>query len=764
MAYHFNASVVDAGGAGRPTPSSSGYGDNNADGLRVVIVGAGIAGLATALSLRQQGHHVTVTKFPFRLFSSGAIQVLPSIDADGCNQVLERSTLSEEDGASVDLPPHANGALRRFGLFAENLGGNTTCNGACLSQRNAVTEFDQAGNRRSYTAQTSALWQHPWYRVSRKALHDALREAATSTEGPGSPAVLKLRSAVSEVDPVTGSVYLQGGEQVQGDLVVGADGIHSKLRETLVKNNEGHHDVVRSSYSFYIPNKTLASHATLAKYVKEDGQSFSWVGSDRRLDFRPLSNNTEINVLVTCPTSQSDGTTDLSHSRGKKSTLAGLFKDFHADVGEIVALADDPTLQVWNLYDVPGSLSSIKERLILIGEAAHTAYGSQRVHNTGQALDDVGALAALLPAATAPDRVPDALAFYLEFRQERLDRIAESVKSVEAQVIASSTGDNELGIDQLTACLLGYDAWDAAKQAGQRHFNKHNRKNWLRQPIQLGLYPSLRQHASGKLRRPQNHVTWTRYAIRFRTSRTVLDGFLGEGFSFRSPSSVAEASWVSGWTKGMDWLGGDGYHHTALMLHNVDYTKKNGEVIHGSYLVMMIEDQTDAILGGHDDSGMAKLYCEIDFRRIDGKAKVTFSWRGRTFAEIGLEGLSPPEAAGATATPKHAVTEPVAPPLPAETGLLYERYVGAVGQPGVADAQYPVYSSYKGASGSETKTTKMEVASNGSVTYYRGDELSLPTWHGYVDRFAEMPFYGFVSGYRVEGTGVDDNRGTVRIE
>ncbi|KIW81298.1 hypothetical protein Z517_04323 [Fonsecaea pedrosoi CBS 271.37] len=177
----------------------------------------------------------------------------------------------------------------------------------------------------------------------------------------------------------------------------------------------------------------------------------------------------------------------------------------------------------------------------------------------------------------------------------------------------------------------------------------------------------------------------------------------------------------------------------------------------------LIEDQTDAILGGHDDSGMAKLYVEIDFRKIDDKALLTFSWRGKTFVEIGLDGLAAPAAS--KGPEQQATSGSVIPKLPPETGIMYERYVGAVGQPGVADVQYPVYTPFQGGgSGVKTKVTKTEIATGGSATYFRGDELNLPTWHGYVDHFAELPFYGFVSGSVVQGTGVDDNRNVMRIE
>lgn len=66
-------------------------------GLDVVIIGAGIGGLTTALFLRQQGHRVTV---------------------------LEQSRFANETGAAIHLAPNSNGLLRRLGIYAEELGAN----------------------------------------------------------------------------------------------------------------------------------------------------------------------------------------------------------------------------------------------------------------------------------------------------------------------------------------------------------------------------------------------------------------------------------------------------------------------------------------------------------------------------------------------------------------------------------------------------------------------------------------------------------------
>lgn len=70
------------------------------------------------------------------------------------------------------------------------------------------------------------MWQHPWHLVHRVALHDSLKKAATSTEGPGPTPELRTASKVVEVDADAGKVKFLDGTETEVDVIVGADGIY----------------------------------------------------------------------------------------------------------------------------------------------------------------------------------------------------------------------------------------------------------------------------------------------------------------------------------------------------------------------------------------------------------------------------------------------------------------------------------------------------------------------------------------------------------
>jgi 2-polyprenyl-6-methoxyphenol hydroxylase-like FAD-dependent oxidoreductase len=255
--------------------------------LHILVVGGGIGGLTAALALRQQGHNV---------------------------DIFESSKLAQETGAAIHLASNANGLLRRMGLMVEQLGA-VECVGVCerLPHNNAVKyQID--------TSQTGKMWQHPWYLAHRAHLHTALKDMATGTVGKGEPAKLHVASRVRHVDASKASLTLDDGTDVQGDLIIGADGVHSRTRTSIPGGDKQPFDSGKSAFRFMISTEELRADPSTAESVSKLGYLTMWIAEDRRLVMYPCVSNTMMNFVAIHPSRESEA--DIT-GEGELSRFAG---------------------------------------------------------------------------------------------------------------------------------------------------------------------------------------------------------------------------------------------------------------------------------------------------------------------------------------------------------------------------------------------------------------------------------------------------------
>lgn len=160
--------------------------------MRAVIVGAGIGGLATALSLHAAG-----------------------IEAEVYESVAELKPL----GVGINLLPHAVRELTELGLADR------------IAEAAIATEALVYANRHGQEIWreprgVAAGYRWPQYSIHRGTLQTLLLAAVRERLGP--KAVRLGREAVGFAPD--GSVRFRDGGVAQGDAVVAADGIHSALR------------------------------------------------------------------------------------------------------------------------------------------------------------------------------------------------------------------------------------------------------------------------------------------------------------------------------------------------------------------------------------------------------------------------------------------------------------------------------------------------------------------------------------------------------
>ncbi|KAJ3491338.1 hypothetical protein NLG97_g5607 [Lecanicillium saksenae] len=195
--------------------------------LRVIIVGAGIAGLAAAISLRRAGH---------------------------CVYIYERSAMLDEIGAAVHVPPNVTRFLVAWGLDPArwHFVKNRRMEFVSPLTLKTIQVLLQDGTAVS-------LGGAELYHAHRVDLHKALKWMATRPDGPGSPVTIYTMAKVVAYDPVIPSITLKNGESISGHLLVAADGIYSTAASVI----QGYEiEPVLSLYSnycyrFLIPTSVL---------------------------------------------------------------------------------------------------------------------------------------------------------------------------------------------------------------------------------------------------------------------------------------------------------------------------------------------------------------------------------------------------------------------------------------------------------------------------------------------------------------------------
>lgn len=308
-----------------------------------------------------------------------------------------------------------------------------------------------------------------------------------------------------------------------------------------------------------------------------------------------------------------------------------------------------------------------------------------------------------------------------------------------------------------TAYNFGHDEFDNSRNIFLKWQRAKCPELYCRMPIAFGPAPGPRQDIWGK-RRPSLDQTFLTASIKFRTSATFLKNlFPTESFRFKSPGSVAYASFSSTTLGNMTWLGGGGYNHFGLYIHGVQYTKKDGTVIDGTYMPLLFESLADPIVSGRDELGMPKVYCAIDIHRRSESYRMQASWQGAKFCDFNLEGLS-------TADP---ATEAGTIGGESDYGILVYKYIPAVGRDmrGKSDCEYPVVVPHEEESKVVPSTVKsVAKPTKASVSFDKLDLDALPTLHHIVSVLADIPIYKVVGAKVVEGTGVPDVSSARRIE
>ena len=348
--------------------------------MRVIIVGAGIGGATLALSLQTLGLDYVL---------------------------LEQAPQFGEVGAGLQLSPNGVRVLERLGLKDELA---RFCAEPDLNKY-AVWDSGEIILRTALMPKVREVYGCAHYNAYRPDLIAALTE-------PLERAHLRLGKTVTSVGQDGDRVWAdcRDGSRYEGDVLIGADGIHSVVREQVFKPDPPRPSGYVSWRGVVDSDKIADLEIPVSAYVDMGpGQSFVYyyVSSGKRLNWVALG--------------RTDAKKRESWSQTtSRSEVLAAFDDWYDRPRKVIERTEQPFVMA--LHDRHPLDTWVSGRISLSGDAAH-AMLPYHAQGAVQAIEDAWVLARCLQMHA--DDAPGALLAYERLRYDRANRIVLQCRNAE---------------------------------------------------------------------------------------------------------------------------------------------------------------------------------------------------------------------------------------------------------------------------------------------------------------------------------------------
>ena len=345
--------------------------------MNICIIGAGLGGLSAALALLQKGFRVTV---------------------------LEQAAALGEIGAGVQLGPNAVGVLYRMGLQAPLE--QVTCE--TLGKRVRLWNTGQTWPLFDLGTVARKMYGYPYLTVHRADLHRVLVDAVRALQPDALVLNAKLHSLQTRSDGV--SLHLADGRVWEADAVIGADGVHSRVRAALFGE-----DAPR--YSGVMAWRGVIDASKLPTHMREP-YGTNWVGPGAHVVQYPLRQGALMNFVGAIEGNRWE--IESWSERGTREECLGDFVGWHEEVQAMIHAIEVPYKWVLKVRDPMDTWS--RGPVTLLGDACHPTLPFL-AQGAAMAMEDGYMLARAM--ALCPTDAAQGFARYEAVRKERTARVVK---------------------------------------------------------------------------------------------------------------------------------------------------------------------------------------------------------------------------------------------------------------------------------------------------------------------------------------------------
>jgi salicylate hydroxylase len=343
--------------------------------MRIIVIGAGIGGLAAALTLGRAGFEV---------------------------QVFEQAEELREVGAGVQISPNASRILERLGLAGQL---------RRFGVRPRFTVIHRWDDGREIARQPLAdacerNFGAPYYHFHRAELLDLLSAAVPTGVIHLNHRFIGLTQYADRVE-----VKFDNGATAEAEVVIGADGIHSAVRGAILGKEE-------PNFSGHVAYRGLVPAARVAHLGLELEASSWWGPNHHFVHYFVGAGARYLNWVAVTP---GEWRIESWTAKGEVAEALKEFEGWHPQVRAMISSVE--VTNRWALYDRDSLPRWTVGRVTLIGDAAH-AMLPYMAQGAVQSIEDAAVLAKCLEPADAHE-AKAALRRYEEIRKPRASRCQE---------------------------------------------------------------------------------------------------------------------------------------------------------------------------------------------------------------------------------------------------------------------------------------------------------------------------------------------------
>ena len=332
--------------------------------LKAIVVGAGIAGLTTAIAMQQAGYTV---------------------------EIYDKTRALRPAGAGISLWSNGVKVLNRLGL-----GEQLAAIGGTMNRMEYRSHQDEPLSQIDLMPLIHQVGQRP-YPVSRTELQEMLLAAAGRDQ-----VQLQMRCIAVEETGHQITAIFENGHRATGDVLVGADGIHSEVRKYVLG------EPIAPRYANYVNwNGIVKAQPGLCA----PDNWVIYVGQGKRASMMPIGGD-RFYYFFGSPMPQGTAV----DPQDRQDELAQLFAGWPTPIQNLITALDPLATNRLEIHDIDPPSRLVRGRAVLIGDAAHAT--TPTLGQGGcQAVEDAEVLTRYL--VTTNIGVPDAVQRYEAERKER---------------------------------------------------------------------------------------------------------------------------------------------------------------------------------------------------------------------------------------------------------------------------------------------------------------------------------------------------------